>query len=572
MKTNQHTNLIKDVMHSPVVSVGVGNTIRKVESILTLHNINTLLVLGRGEPVGLITRKIVETAIHYNLEDDLVEDFMIRSFSVTKSDELVSSITPIIIEEKQELIPVVDRANKLVGEVIPEDIFRVITANEPGKRNPILSQDNANRKNIKRLLKERLGQELLTLLERISKVANKSGISVYMVGGFVRDLLLNVANKDIDIVVEGDGVEFASLLADEFGGRVKSYKKFGTSVVILPDENRIDVATARLEHYDHPGALPKIEQSSIKSDLYRRDFTINSMAVNLNGDEVFSLIDFFNGERDLINKEIQILHNLSFIEDPCRLFRLIRFEQRFGFKISKPTEVLMKGAIKKKMVGFLSGTRLLNEIKLILKEKNPLNCILRMKTLALLPFLSPQMILSPIDITALEKIEILVVWAETISLPEKPEIWYVYFLGIFYSLNEKSFSHTIDRLQVSARLKKSLQQDRIACKEVLGHLENDTDWKPEKIYDLFSKISVEGIIYFLAKASTDRAKRYASIYFTQYYRRAKLLLTGDDLLEMGMEPGPVYQSVFKALREAHIKGEIETREEEVSLVRKQFLQ
>ena len=134
MKTNQHANLIKDVMHSPVVSVGVGNTIRKVESILTLHNMNTLLVLGKGEPVGLITKKIVETAIHYNLEDDLVEDFMIRSFSVTKSDELVSSVTPIIIEEKQELIPVVDRANKLVGEVISEDIFRVITTNDPKKK------------------------------------------------------------------------------------------------------------------------------------------------------------------------------------------------------------------------------------------------------------------------------------------------------------------------------------------------------------------------------------------------------------------------------------------------------
>ena len=116
-----------------------------------------------------------------------------------------------------------------------------------------------------------------------------------------------------------------------------------------------------------------------------------------------------------------------------------------------------------------------------------------------------------------------------------------------------------------------MKQDRIACKEGLAHIENDMDWKPEKIYDLFSKFSVEAIIYFLALAATDRANQYANIYFTQYYERAKLLLTGDDLLKMGMEPGPVFQSVFKALRQAHIKGEIETREEEVALVRKQFL-
>ena len=184
-------------------------------------------------------------------------------------------------------------------------------------------------------------------------------------------------------------------------------------------------------------------------------------------------LDLFYGERDLNNGEINVLHNLSFIEDPCRLFRSVRFEQRFGFKISKQTEVLMKVAIKKKLVDFLSGTRLLNEIILILKEKHPLRCILRMQELALLQLVSPQMVLSPTDIVALEKIEALVAWTETISLPDEPEIWYVYLLAIFYSLQEDSFSQTIDRLQVPARLKKSLKQDRIACKEGLAHLKNE---------------------------------------------------------------------------------------------------
>ena len=570
MKINQHTNLIKDLMHFPVVSVGVEDSIREVESVFKLYNMSILPVLAKEEPVGLITRNIVEKAIHHKLEEDSVEELMIRSFSVTKSDEYLSSVIPIVIKEGQKLIPVVNQANKIVGVVSRDDILRVIKVIESGKRNRILGQVD-DQKDIESLLKKRLGQELLILLERISQTAEKFGVSVYMVGGFVRDLLLNVSNKDIDIVVEGNGIEFASVLVDELGGKVKSHQKFGTSVVILPDENRIDVATARLEHYDHPAALPTIKQSSVKDDLFRRDFTINSIAVKLNGDGAFSLMDLFNGERDLNNGEINVLHNLSFIEDPCRLFRSVRFEQRFGFKISKQTEVLMKVAIKKKLVDFLSGTRLLNEIILILKEKHPLRCILRMQELALLQLVSPQMVLSPTDIVALEKIEALVAWTETISLPDEPEIWYVYFLAIFYSLQEDSFSQTIDRLQVPARLKKSLKQDRIACKEGLAHLKNDMDWKPEKIYNLFSNFSMEAIIYFLAIATTDRVTQYANIYFTQYYRRAKLSLTGDDLLEMGMEPGPVFQSVFKALREAHIKGEIETREEEVALVRKQFL-
>lgn len=423
-------------------------------------------------------------------------------------------------------------------------------------------------KNIKNLLKERLERDVLSLLERILQVADQASMPVFAVGGFVRDLLLNISNKDIDIAVEGDGILFASRLAEEFGGQVKAHEKFGTAVVLFPDGYRIDVAMTRLEYYAHPAALPVVEQGSIKSDLYRRDFTINSLAMKLNEEDAFCLLDFLNGERDIKNKEINVLHDSSFIEDPCRLFRAIKFEQRYGFRISRQTEALMKVAINKRLVDALSGTRLLNEVILILKESHPLKYILRMKELDLLQFVSPQMM----DIQALKKIATVLSWAESISLPEKPEIWYVYFLSLLYSLDEESFVQTVDRLQMQARLKKALIRDRKVCKESLMLFEKDKDWSPETIYNQLSELSVEAVIYFLAVASTDRANQYANTYFTQYYKQAGLSLTGDDLVEMGMKPGPVFQSVFKALREAHVKGAIETREEEMAWVKKQFLE
>ena len=427
-------------------------------------------------------------------------------------------------------------------------------------------------KNIKNLLRERLGKDLICILETISQVAKRFGVPVYAVGGFVRDLLLNIPNKDIDIVVEGDGILFANHLAEKFGARVQSHERFGTSVVIFPDGNRIDVATARLEYYEHPAALPTVEQSSINSDLHRRDFTINSIAVKLNGENAFCLIDFFNGERDLKNKEIHVLHNLSFVEDPCRMFRSIRFEQRFGFRIGRQTEDLMKVAIKKKMIGLLSGTRLLNEIILIMKEKKPLSCILRMKELGFFQFMFRQLILNNADLEAMEKIEMVLSWMETIFLPKKPKKWYVYFLALFYPLEEESFVKTTERFQMKAQLKKSMMRDRCACREGLELLKKDKDWNPEIIYNLFSGFSIEAIIYFLAVASTDRANQYVSIYFNEYHGQAELSLTGDDLVEMGMKPGPVFQSVFKGLREAHVKGAIQTREEEEAWVRKEFLE
>jgi len=427
-------------------------------------------------------------------------------------------------------------------------------------------------KNVKSLLKEKLGQDLLSILERISQVASRSELTVFAVGGFVRDLLLNIPNKDIDIVVEGNGILFASKLAEEFDGQVKTHEKFGTSVVIFPDGYRIDVAMARVEYYEYPAALPTVKQSSVNSDLSRRDFTINSLAIKLNGEGAFSLIDFFNSERDLKNKEIHVLHNLSFIDDPCRLFRAIKFEQRFSFKIGKQTGELMRDAIKKGLVTSLSGTRLLNEITLILKERDPLKHILRMKEFDLLKFLSPEIILDSADLEALGKIETVLSWAETISLTEKPEVWYVYLLAIIYSLDDESFMQMLEKLQMQARLKKSLTIDRRTCKKALELLGEDKNWEPEVIYHLFSDLSIEALIYFLAVDSTDRANQYANIYFTQYCGQAELSLTGDDLVEMGLKPGPIFQSVFNALREAHVKGAIETRDDEVCWVKKEFLE
>jgi len=442
------------------------------------------------------------------------------------------------------------------------------------------------RRNVNSLLKERLGQDLLDILKRISQIGDRCKVPVFVVGGFVRDLLLNIPNKDIDIVVECQLIsdfpfllvsadDFASMLAKDLDGKVKFHERFQTSVVTFPDGYRIDVAMARSETYEYPAALPKVKASELDGDMERRDFTINSLAIKLNnqpnGKGAFCLIDFFNGERDLKNKEINVLFSVSFIDDPCRLFRAIKFEQRFGFKIGKQTEEWMRAAIKKDIVDSLSGTRLLNEITLILKEKHPLKYILRMKEFDLLKYKSSLIILDSADLEALERIETVLSWTETISLPEKPEVWSVYLLAILYSLNDEEFVRILGQLLMPAKLKKSLSMDRYYCKKGLELLVEDKDWEPEVIYHFFSDLSIEALIYFLAVDSTDRANQYANTYFTQYCGQA-VSLTGDDLVEMGLKPGPIFRSVFKALREAHLKGAIETRDDEVGWVKKEFLE
>ena len=189
-------------------------------------------------------------------------------------------------------------------------------------------------------MKERLSRRIIDILKAIGENANKLGYDAYVVGGFVRDLFLYRSNEDMDIVIEGDGIAFAKRYAEAVHARIHAYDKFGTAVIIFPDGFKIDVASARLEYYKFPAALPTVQMSSIKLDLFRRDFTVNTLAIQLNPAKFGVLIDFFAAQRDIKEKTIRVLHNLSFVEDPTRVFRAIRFEQRFGFSFAVDTALL----------------------------------------------------------------------------------------------------------------------------------------------------------------------------------------------------------------------------------------
>ena len=245
-------------------------------------------------------------------------------------------------------------------------------------------------RNFAGLMKKRLPQKIMKLLEEIGTAGTKRQLPIFVVGGFIRDLMLGLPNYDMDIVVEGDGIAFAGRLAANWKAKVRKHKKFGTAVIYLPDGIKIDVATARTEYYHYPAAMPQVKGSSLEADLYRRDFTINAMAICLNKNEFGNLVDFFGGEKDLKKKIIRCLHDLSFVEDPTRIFRAVRFEQRYGFKISRHAQYLIKTAINLEMFDWLTNHRLFEELIIILSEKKPLPAIKRMAEFNELRFIHPR--------------------------------------------------------------------------------------------------------------------------------------------------------------------------------------
>ncbi|HAZ10480.1 MAG TPA: hypothetical protein DCY56_05170 [Candidatus Omnitrophica bacterium] len=214
----------------------------------------------------------------------------------------------------------------------------------------------------------------MNIIEIVGTIADELKIKAYIVGGSVRDKLLGMSNYDLDFVVEGDGIKFAEVLNKKLKGRLITYKAFGTATIELKGK-RIDVVTARKESYKYPAAYPIVKPGAIKDDLFRRDFTINAMALAIDKKGLGKLVDFYGGQKDLTKGVIRVLHDKSFMDDPTRIFRAVRFSVRFGFKIEPHTKKLMKEAVLDGFLGEVNAGRIRKEIELFLKEKNPKKCL-----------------------------------------------------------------------------------------------------------------------------------------------------------------------------------------------------
>ncbi|MBI5713992.1 MAG: CCA tRNA nucleotidyltransferase, partial [Chloroflexi bacterium] len=237
-----------------------------------------------------------------------------------------------------------------------------------------------------------LPKDRLDLIHLVSNAAAELNDSLFIVGGFVRDLILGTPSMDFDLVVEGDGIKLAKKLAAQHGGKVTAHSQFGTAKWKLPSTfplPTLDFVTARSEFYPHPSALPEVERGSIKLDLHRRDFTINTLALRLDKDSFGDLLDFWGGEKDLRDGLIRVLHSISFVDDPTRILRAVRFEQRFNFKIEPRTLELISHALP--LLDRVSGDRIRHELEAMLKEREPEKHLARLGELKILKQIHPEL-------------------------------------------------------------------------------------------------------------------------------------------------------------------------------------
>jgi len=526
-------------------------------------------VVENNQIIGLLTRRAVDRAITHKMNLPARSLMEAGNYAVYPEATL-EELHQLMARVNWGQIPVVDKeSGTIIGIVTRTDLLQAYS----GAQSPFNGHIN-----LATTLEENLNPLLLELVKVIAQVANEMKMHVYLVGGVVRDILLNAPLFDLDFVVEGNAIELTQQLSELYGGKTVSHRQFGTAKWFLENANipfsvtqlknyklpkSVDLISARTEFYKNPIALPTVKLSSIKLDLQRRDFTINTMAIQLDGKHYGELLDYWGGLDDLKNGVIRVLHSLSFVDDPTRILRAIRFEQRFGFKIEDRTMELLLEA--RPLLKQVSGDRLRHEINLILQEQQLVEIFQHLDQLGLLQAIDPNFSFSK-GTASLLKLSLQTKPADKWELPQNvgkvPLALLVHYCILFGNYAEEEISKICSRLKLPAILQKSILQTH----SLIEHLPHLADQKASHIYALLKEIP--NYVLYAAHFFFYEQEKVLQI-IDQYlgeWSKIKLYTSGETLRERGVPPGPIYKEILQQLTDAWLDGKVTSQTEEEELL------
>ena len=408
-------------------------------------------------------------------------------------------------------------------------------------------------------------KKISSVVLSVAHDADRQGLRAFIVGGFVRDLILKRKNLDFDFVIEGDGILFAKLLAKKFKAAVTVYNQFQTATVALPQGLKFDVATSRKEVYPHPGALPVVAPAALYEDLFRRDFTINAMAVAINRNRLGELIDEFGGFEDLKKKNIRVLHTKSFIDDPTRILRAVRFEQRFGFIIEKETLALLKNAVSKNAVAQVKSPRYFEEFRKILQENEVKKNVRRLFDLGGMKFIDENWIFDQNLGSLLDAVK------GNIAFFQKKLLrhfalngWIAYFMALLRGLPFEKVESLLEKFQFNANDRDQVLLSAF-CQKTLKRL-SVGKLAPHDIFHILKPFGPEGLVYLYSCSQKGILKKRIQDFLTKY-ESVSLTVSGSDLKRLGFKPGPRMGSILEEILNQKIDGKIKDRSGERKLAK-----
>jgi tRNA nucleotidyltransferase (CCA-adding enzyme) len=532
-----------DVMSRPARFVSPNDTVAHAMVLCQRHRQSGIQVGNPRALAGIVTREDLDKAVGHGLSHAPVKSVMSSNVLTCHEETPLAELQRMLVASDAGRLPVL-RDGAVVGVVTRSDVLRALE--EP------LAEEAPPAAEIRDRLLALAG--LADVFEAVQAVSEHVD-GVYLVGGTVRDILLGEPNFDVDIAVEGDGIAFGRRLARALGGRAVPHEKFGTAVVKYDgDRRRVDVATTRTEFYDYPAALPTVEQASIRQDLYRRDFTINAMAVSLKGEDFGRLVDPFGGLRDLETGVVRVLHNLSFIDDPTRIFRAVRYESRYGFRMDGHTVALARACVEMNLVGELSSARLRDELHALLDEERVGGALLRMRELGIDRAIHPHLAADEESVRLLERLDELRRRYE----PGAPA-WRLRLALLARNLPPDELYEWFDRLKL-----RRADADRIAdavtvaprLREMLA-----STGEPAAIRELVAPHDPDGALLAFADAEGSASERLA-VYF-ESLRRVRLEISGGDLAALGVGESPRVGVILDELLRRKVNGELDGRAAEL---------
>ena len=556
----------RQVMSRPVHAVASDDRIAATLVECQRLGLSGIQVSENGDLTGVVSREDLDRAVRHGLSHAPVKGVMSSGVDVIGGDATLGELRELLATGRAGRLVVVPDGPHRAEERVPlEQAAGVVTRGDVLRalHEPVSVERPVPSPEATAAVRARLHhiERLEAVLPAISAVA-ASYDGVYLVGGAVRDVLLGEQSLDLDVMVEGDAIALAAELARALGGRSHPHEKFQTAVVKAADEHghesRVDLATARTEFYGAPGALPEVERSTLRHDLARRDFTINAMATSLRPDDLGATYDFFGGYRDLQRGTVRVLHNLSFVEDPTRLLRAIRYEARLGFRMDAHTLSLARGCIDMRLVGDLSSARLRDELLDLLAEGNVRAALERMAELGL-----DRALHAHLDA---RRAADLVESAEAamqgpLAEARRP---LVRLACLCAGLAGHEAYEWLDRLKIRRR-----DQDVVAAAVTLGpviaeRLSGDSPPAPSELRELLEGQPLEVLVMAVVFAGDPRLVADRLHAYLERARGVQLEITGDDLRAAGVPESPQIGTALKQTLALKLDGFVSGRDEELA--------
>ncbi|MFN2469080.1 MAG: CBS domain-containing protein [Gaiellaceae bacterium] len=534
----------REVMSRPARSVSPDETVARAMVACQRHGQSGILVLEEGRLAGVVGREDLDKAVAHELSHAPVRGIMASRVPTCDEETTVPELQRLLSATGEGRVAVL-RDDRVVGVVTRSDLLRALGTSA--------ADEDAGAPTIAAEL-ERL-ERLAPVFEAVA-AASEPYAGIYLVGGTVRDILLGEESFDVDIAVEGDAIELAETLARALDGRLRPHRKFGTAVVLYGEDERVDVVTARTEFYDAPAALPAVEHATIREDLFRRDFTINAMAASLKGDDFGRLVDPFHGRRHLAAGTLRVLHNLSFIDDPTRIFRAVRYESRYGFRMDEHTLRLARGCIEMGLVGHLSSARLRDELILQFAEVRVGASILRLGELGADRAVHPHLAADEEAVALLERLHAL---SDEFGLGIPA--WRLGLAALARRLSPDEVYDWLEQLRLKVR-----DVERIAAAVTVG---------PRLVEALEGRTPEAAEVVALAEPYAPDAPLFALALrelapLREYFRTLhgiRLEIGGADLAQLGLEESPRVGEVLAELRRRKLNGQLDGRDSELAAAR-----